>query len=95
MKPSSEQTAEDDYRLSGERFYGFGSAYRLFRGETRLRVARGAEEGHRAVPEHEVSWRARGRDWQSRPDGFGLWEFRHIRQGVLRHHDRVACYRRR
>lgn len=90
VKPSSEQTAEEDYRLSGERFYGFGSAYRLFRGETRLRVARGAEEGHRSVPEHEVSWRARGRDWQSRPDGFGLWEFRHLRQGVLRHHDRVG-----
>ncbi len=89
LKPSSEQMVEEDYRLSGERFYGFRSAYPLFRGEARLTVAR-AEERHRAVPAVEVSWRGGGENWQARPDRFGLWEVRHVREGVLRHHDRVG-----
>ena len=89
VKPSSEQMLEEDYRLSGERFYGFRSAYPLFRGEARLIVAR-AEERHRAVSAVEVSWRGDRENWRARPDGFGLWEVRHVREGVLRHHDRVG-----
>lgn len=90
VKPMSEQVVETDYRLSGQRFYGFESAYPLFQGEPRLSVARGDEDRHRAVPGHEVGWRTAGGDWQARPDGFGLWEVRHVRQGVLRYHDRVG-----
>ena len=90
VKPSSSQMVDEDYRLSGERFLGLVSTYPLFRGDVRLRVARGADDGHRAVPAHEVSWRGRGGNWQERPDGFGLREVRHVRQGALRHHDRVG-----
>ena len=44
VKPSSEQAEEEDYTLSGQRFYGFGAPYPLFRGEVLLRVARRADE---------------------------------------------------
>ena len=89
VKPSSEQMVEEDYRLMGERFYGFDSAYPIFQGETRLSAAR-AEERHRVVPANEVSWRGDGGHWRAQPDGFGLWEVRHLREGVLWHHDRVG-----
>ena len=89
LNPSSQQMAEEDYRLSGDRFYGFASAYPLFRGDVRLHAAR-AEERPRAVPANELSWRAGSGDWQSRPDTFGLWEVRHVRHGILRHHDRLG-----
>ena len=87
--PSSEQMADEDYRLSGDRFYGLASAYPLFRGDVRLNVAKPEESG-RAVPAQEVSWRSIGGEWQPRPVGFGLWEVRHVRQGTLRHHERVG-----
>lgn len=87
--PSSEQMADEDYRLSGDRFYGLASAYPLFRGDVRLNVAK-AEEPRRAVPAQEVSWRLIGGEWQPRPVGFGLWEVRRVRQGTLRHHERVG-----
>ena len=89
VRPSAEQMPDEDYRLSGERFYGFNSVYPLFRGGPRLRAAR-ADERHRAVPPDEVSWRGIGGDWRPGPGGFGLWEVRHVREGVLRHHDRVG-----
>lgn len=89
LRPSSEQMAEEDYRLSGERFYELDSTYPLFRGEASLRVAK-ADSAHRGVLAHEVSWRGGGGEWQARPSGFGLWEVRHVRQGVLQHHDRVG-----
>ena len=89
LAPSSEQMADEDYRLSGDRFYGFASAYPLFRGDVRLNVAK-LEELARAVPLQEVSWRPVGGEWQPRPVGFGLWEVRHVRQGALQHHERVG-----
>ena len=89
LNPSSQQMAEADYGLSGDRFYGFASPYPLFRGDVRLHAAR-AEERPRAVPANELSWRAGSGDWQSRPDGFGLWEVRHVKHEVLQHHDRLG-----
>ena len=89
VEPSSGRATEEDYRLSGERFYDFDSRYPLFRGAPRLLAAK-AEERYRAVPSVEVSWRGDGGNWRQRPDGFGLWEVRHVRGGVLRHHDRVG-----
>ena len=89
VEPSSGRVAEEDYRLSGDRFYDFDSRYPLFRGEIRLLAAK-ADERHRAVSSVEVSWRGDGRSWRQRPDGFGLWEVRHVRGGVLRHHDRIG-----
>ena len=37
-----------------------------------------------------MTWRRQGADWQSYPDGFGLWEVRHLQGGVLRHHGRAG-----
>ena len=89
LKPASEQMVEEDYWLSGDRFYSFASPYPLFRGHPRLILSK-AEATPRAVPPNEVSWRAVGTHWQPFPDGPGLWEVRHVHRGVLRHHGRVG-----
>ena len=91
ISPSSGQAAEDEYRLSGQRFHGFESAWPLFRGPPTLRLAR-AEQPRRAVPASEVGWRQAGGDWQPHPTGFGLWEVRHVRAGELRHLSRVGIF---
>ena len=89
VSPSSGQATEEDYRLSGQRFHGFESAWPLFRGQPTLRLAR-AEQPPRAVPASEVEWRQAGGGWQPRPTGFGLWEVRHVRAGELRHSGRAG-----
>ncbi|MYA17718.1 MAG: hypothetical protein F4Z28_13635 [Gammaproteobacteria bacterium] len=80
---------EEDYWLSGDRFYSFASTYPLFCGHPRLIVSK-AEAPPRAVPLGEVSWRSAGADWQSLPDALGSWEVRHVHGGVLRHHGRLG-----
>ena len=82
VRPSSAQTAEQDYRLSGRRCYDFESAFPLFHGTPKLRVARG-EQTARAVPANEVQWRQTGGDWRGHPDGFGLWDVRHVHRNEL------------
>ncbi|MYF30294.1 MAG: hypothetical protein F4169_15860 [Gammaproteobacteria bacterium] len=89
LNPASEQMVEEDYWLSGDRFYSFASTYPLFRGHPRLIVSK-AEAPPRAVPLGEVNWRSTGSDWQSLPDGLGSWEVRHVHGGVLRHHGRLG-----
>ena len=84
IRPSSQMT-EEEYRLSGQRFYDFEAAWPLFRGtKLTLRIAR-ADGTSRAVPVGEVTWRQTGGDWRQRPDAYGLWEVRHVRGGELRH----------
>ena len=89
LKPASEQMVEEDYWLSGDRFYAFAFTCPLFRGLPRLILSR-AEAAPRAVPPNEVSWRSAGTQWQSLPNGLGLWEVRHVQRGVLRHHGRLG-----
>ena len=89
INPSSGQVTEEEYELSGQRFYRFESAWPLFRGPPILRLSR-AERPPRAVPVDEVGWRRAGGDWQPRSTGFGLWEVRHVRDGELRHLGRVG-----
>ena len=89
IRPSSGQAAEEEYRLSGQRFYDFESAWPLFRGTPTLRVAK-AEHATRAVPANETGWRQAGGDWQQNPIGFGLWELRHVRGGELRYFGRAG-----
>lgn len=89
IRPSSGQAAEEDYRLSGQRFYDFESAFPLFHGIPALRVAK-AEQVARAVPANEVGWRQAGGDWRQNPAGFGLWELRHVRGGELRYFGRAG-----
>ena len=84
IRPSSQMT-EEEYRLSGQRFYDFEAAWPLFRGtKLTLRIVR-ADGTSRAVPAGEVTWRQTGGDWRQRPDAYGLWEVRHVRGGELRH----------
>ena len=89
VSPSSGQAAEEEYRLSGQRFQGLESTWPLFRSPPTLRLAR-AEQPARAVPASEVGWRRAGGDWQPRPTGLGLWEVRHVRAGELRHLGRAG-----
>ena len=89
ISPSSGQAAEEDYRLSGQRFHGLESAWPLFRDAPTLRLAR-AEQPARALPASEIEWRQAGDDWRPRPTGFGLWEVRHVRGGELRHLGRAG-----
>ena len=89
ISPSSGQAAEEEYRLSGQRFHGLESAWPLFRGPPTLRLAR-ADQPPRAVPASEIGWRQAGGDWQPRSTGFGLWEVRHVRAGELRHLGRAG-----
>ena len=89
VNPSSEQMKEEDYWLIGARFNELRSHYTLYRGAPRLAVAR-ANDRLRTVPANEVNWRSNGREWLQQPDGFGLWEVRHIRAGVLRHREHIG-----
>ena len=89
VRPLSGQTAVEDYLLSGPRFFGFESNCPLFRGAPTLRSAK-AEEPSRAVPANEVGWRQAGGEWQRYPNGFGLWEIRHVRGGELHHFSRAG-----
>ena len=90
VKPSSEQAAEDDYQWSGQRYYKLESAWPLFRGRPKLRVAR-AGQAPRAAPANEVAWRQKGQKWEAMPaDAFGLWEVRHMRRGEIRYFGRVG-----
>ena len=94
VSPSSGQAAEEEYRLSGQRFQGLESAWPLFRGPPTLRLAR-AEQPARTVRENEVEWRQTGGEWQPRPTEFGLWEVRHVRAGELRHLGRAGILPKR
>ena len=89
IRPSSGHAAEEEYRLSGQRFYDLESAWPLFRGVPALRVSK-AEQATRAVPASEVGWRQAGGEWQHNPTGFGLWELRHVRGGELRYFGRAG-----
>ena len=89
IRPSSGQAAEEEYRLSGQRFYDFESTCPLFRGTPTLRVAK-AEQVPHSVPANEVGWRQAGGDWRQNPTSFGLWELRHVRGGELRYFGRVG-----
>ena len=89
IRPSSMHAAEEEHRLSGQRFHDLESAFPLFRDAPTLRVARTGQTP-RAVPAGEVSWRQTGGDWRSRPDTPGLWEMRHLRDGELRHLGRAG-----
>ena len=89
ISPSKGQAAEEDYRLSGQRFHGLESAWPLFRGAPTLRLAR-TEQPARAVPASEIEWRQAGDDWRPRPTGFGLWEVRHVRGGELQYLGRAG-----
>ena len=89
IKPASEQMVEEEYRLVGDRFYSLTSTCRLFRGWPNLFTSN-VGAAVRLVPRNEVSWRRTGGDWRSRPDGYGLWEVRHLQREVLRHHERVG-----
>ena len=88
IRPSA-QAAEEEYRLSGQRFYDLEAAWPVFRGTPTLHIAR-AEQAPRAVPVNEVTWRKTGGEWRQSPDALGLWEVRHVRGGELRHHGRVG-----
>ena len=89
VKPASEHAAEEEYRLSGARFYGLECRWPLFQGRPRLRLTKD-EQATRAVPAAEVGWRQGRGDWKPEPTGFGLWEVRHVRAGELRHFSRAG-----
>ena len=89
IRPASGHAAEEEYRLSGARFYELESRLPLFQGPPRLRLAR-AEQPARAVPATEVAWRRGSGDWIPQPTGFGLWEVRHVRSGELRYFSRAG-----
>lgn len=89
VRPASGLASEAEYRLRGERFYGFESPWPLFRGRPTLRVAK-AEQAARAAPSNETEWRQGRGDWSRNPEGFGLWDVRHVRDGELRHVSRLG-----
>lgn len=91
VKPSSKQMLETEYHLSGDRFNGFDSNFALYRGKPRLLLAT-TEKRPQMVPTSEVSWRNNGKGWQQEPDGFGLWEVRHMKNGELLNLDRVGLF---
>ncbi|MDD9961774.1 MAG: STY4851/ECs_5259 family protein [Gammaproteobacteria bacterium] len=90
VRPSSQQSAEADYRLTGQRFFGIVSTWPLYRGIPKLHVAIDGQV-RRAVPTKEVKWRKTGGDWRDRPDdAYGLWEVRHVRNGELKYLSRAG-----
>lgn len=89
IRPSSGHTADEEYRLSGSRFYEFECAWPLFRGQPRLRLDR-SEQPSRPVPANEVEWRQGGGGWLPGPTGSGLWEARHLQSGELRFYGRMG-----
>ena len=90
VRPRSQPSAKEEYRVSGERFYDLEYRWPLFRGRPRSLTIKRAQTAPRAVPANEVSWRATRGEWVARPDGFGLWEARHVRNGELRHIGRIG-----
>ena len=92
VRPSSgHQAEEQEYRLSGHRYYGIECSWPVFRNIPTLRIAQ-AEQAPRTVTNNEVAWRQTGQNWRRRPDPdtFGLWEVRHVRSGELRYFGRVG-----
>ena len=89
IRPTSGHTADEEYRLSGSRFYELECAWPLFRGQPRLRLER-PEQPSRPVPANEVEWRQGGGEWLPEPTGSGLWEARHLRSGELRFFGRMG-----
>ena len=89
VRPASGHAAEEEYRLSGTRFYGLESRWPLFQGPPRLRLAQ-SEQPARAVPAAEVAWQQGSGDWIPQPTGFGLWDVRHVRSGELRYFSRAG-----
>ncbi len=92
VRPSSgHQAEEQEYRLSGHRYYGFECVWPVFRNIPTLRIAK-AEQAPRTVTNNEVAWRQTGQDWRRSPDTdtFGLWEIRHVRGGELRYFGRAG-----
>ena len=89
IRPASGHTADEEYRLSGSRFYELEFAWPLFRGTPRLRLER-PEQPSRPVPVTEVEWRQVGGKWLPEPTGSGLWEARHVRSGELRFFGRMG-----
>ena len=89
IRPSSGISMAEEYRLSGERFYGFDSPWPLYRGRPTLRSAK-AEQAARAVPANEVGWRQGRGEWRSQPTGYGLWDVRHVGAEELRHFSRAG-----
>ena len=89
IRPSSGISTAEEYRFSGDRFYGFESPWPLYRGRPTLRAAK-AERAARAVPGNEVGWRQGKGEWQTQPTGYGLWDVRHIGAEELRHFSRAG-----
>ena len=92
VRPSSgHQEEEQEYRLSGHRYYGVECAWPVFRNIPTLRIAK-AEQAQRTVASNEVAWRQAGQDWgrSPGPDAFGLWEVRHACSGELRYFGRLG-----
>ena len=89
IRPASSEQPDQEYRLGGERWYQMASKFPLFRGVPNLRA--GASDGlPKKLPPKEVSWRQTGGDWLQQPNGFGLWQVRHIVNEELRFHGRVG-----
>ena len=92
--PRSEPTEETEYRVSGRRVRELESRWPLFRGmPNHLEVI--AQGRKWEVPTDEVSWRPTRGEWRRRPDGYGLWEVRHVHNGTLRHRARFGILPRR
>jgi len=89
IRPAS-QPVEEEYRLTGKRFYNLNTNWPLFRGQPAMRIAKPGQTTPRMVPVEEISWRRTGEDWQQHPDTFGLWEVRHVCNGELRYLGRIG-----
>ena len=89
IRPGSGHTGDEEYRLSGARFYDLECTWPLFRGQPRLRLER-SDQPPRPVSADDVEWRQSGSEWLPEPTGPGLWEARHLRGGELRFFGRVG-----
>ena len=89
VSPGSNQVSDEEYRFSGSRFYDLECNVPLFRDTPKLRLARPGQVP-RVVNASEISWKQSKHGWQDKPDSYGLWHIRHIKNGELRFHDRVG-----
>lgn len=89
VSPGSNQVSDEEYRFSGSRFYDLECNVPLFRDTPKLRLARPGQVP-RVVNASEISWKQSRHGWQDKPDSYGLWHIRHIKNGELRFHDRVG-----
>ena len=89
IRTTSGHTANEEYRLSGSRFYELECAWPLFRGQPRLYLER-SEQPRRPIPAKEVDWRQGGGEWLPGPTGPGLWAVRYLRSGELRFFGRMG-----